>query len=147
MTIQLDKVKNSDLSILCDMYSDLSTELLSFNLDKMTDQLKGLGDDDNIFIIKIKDLRIGVIQMHICKDLIDSDRPFVVIENFYIKPEFRNKGYGKEALLRVIDLAKEYDAYHIMLLSSNNECRKKSHALYKSVGFDDKVATAFRMYI
>lgn len=147
MSIQLKKVTVTDVKSICEMYQDLSNDSLEFDLLKMTNMIKNLKDDDNIFIIKIMNNDIGVIQMHICHDLICNNRPFVVIENFYLKPHYRNHGYGKEALMRIIDKAKEQNAYHIMLLSSNHESRLKSHELYEYVGFESSAAKAFRMYI
>jgi GNAT superfamily N-acetyltransferase len=36
-----------------------------------------------------------------------TGKPGLYLEDLYIRPEFRGKGYGKQLLLRLIDLAKE----------------------------------------
>ena len=58
------------------------------------------------------------------------------LQNFFIKEEFQNRGYGKKLLSELINVAKskKATAFHITTSFKN----KKAIALYKKMGIDDE---------
>lgn len=58
------------------------------------------------------------------------------LQNFFIKNEFQNRGYGKKLLSELINVAKskKATAFHITTSFKN----KKAIALYKKMGIDDE---------
>jgi len=58
------------------------------------------------------------------------------LQNFFIKKEFQNRGYGKKLLKELIDIArsKKATAFHITTSFKN----KKAISLYKKMGIDDE---------
>lgn len=69
----------------------------------------------------------------------DSFSPFdIFVQDFYIKPEFRNQGIGSESMAEIIDLH-EAPAVSLFILDNNDVAYKFWQRLFNIIGFEDRV--------
>lgn len=70
--------------------------------------------------------------------VINNDRhqePYGIMENVYVLPEHRGKGYGKQITSAIIKKAKELGCYK--LLAQSRYSSEHVHSIYKKMGFSD----------
>ena len=89
-------------------------------------------DDNN----KIGYVFLVIIQNNIHKE------PYGLLENLFVEPEYREKGYGTAVVKAAITKAKELGCYKIIAQSRHG--RDALHDVYKKYGFADHGIT-FRM--
>ena len=70
------------------------------------------------------------------------DRPYALLEDLFVKENYRRKGLGKSLLEKVIEKAKEENCYKI--IATSRKKRKEVHKFYKKFGFKD-YGIEFRM--
>lgn len=63
----------------------------------------------------------------------EFDGEYVEIEELYIKPEFRNKGFGKEFINYLEQFAKERGVKSVFLVATSNN--QKAQKLYENLGY------------
>lgn len=85
--------------------------------------LIGLYKDDNL---------IGIIQIDYLNNIMENKQQ-AIINNFCIKKEYQNKGYGTYFLNEIITYLKEKNINHITLTSNKN--RVFAHKIYKKNDF------------
>lgn len=61
--------------------------------------------------------------------------PYGLLENVYVEPEYRGKGYGKKLVDAVMSKAKELDCYKLLAMSRYNN--ESVHDWYKKIGMED----------
>jgi len=60
-------------------------------------------------------------------------KPYGLLEDVFVEPEYRNKGIGKNLVKRVIEKAKEIGCYK--LIATSRFEREYVHQFYESLGF------------
>ena len=65
------------------------------------------------------------------------------IESVVVSSNYRGKGYGKELMTAMIDMAKELDVHHIQLTS--NPKRVAANQLYQELGFERYETNCYKM--
>ncbi|PIR04318.1 MAG: GNAT family N-acetyltransferase [Candidatus Magasanikbacteria bacterium CG11_big_fil_rev_8_21_14_0_20_39_34] len=61
--------------------------------------------------------------------------PYALLENVYVDPEYRGKGYAKELLKSIMKKVKELDCYKF--IATSRYSNEGVHEWYKKVGFED----------
>ena len=67
------------------------------------------------------------------------------IESVVVSFIYRGRGYGKELMAAMIDLAKKLNAHHIQLTS--NPKRVTANQLYQSIGFERYDTNCYKMVL
>jgi GNAT superfamily N-acetyltransferase len=86
----------------------------------------------------------GTIDVVVATNLTRDLRPFAVIENVMVVPEFRRNGLGRRLMQAALSFAEEQDCYKVQLVSANK--RDAAHYLYAAMGFDADVS-GYRQYL
>lgn len=61
--------------------------------------------------------------------------PFGLLEDVFVKEEYRSQGLGSKLVQEVIEIAKQNHCYK--LIATSRKSREKVHELYKKLGFED----------
>ncbi len=59
--------------------------------------------------------------------------PYALLEDVFVKEEFRNKGVGTQLVKKAIEIAKELNCYKILATSRFE--RENVHKFYEKLGF------------
>jgi len=70
------------------------------------------------------------------------DQPFGLMEDVFVKEEFRGQGYGKELVRKVIESAKKHNCYK--LICTSRYSKTAVHDFYEKLGFS-KQGVEFRI--
>jgi GNAT superfamily N-acetyltransferase len=76
---------------------------------------------------------VGTYALYVAPSLARSGRPFAVIENVVVHPDFRRRGVGRALLEHAVSEADKLDCYKVMLQTSNS--RGANHRFYQACGF------------
>ena len=117
------EIVNDEINIALDIYNECfnrNTKKIDISL---IGDLLGLYIDDNL---------VGIIQIDYINNIMENER-IAIINNFCIKKEYRNKGYGNYLLNEAIDYLKDKGINKINLTSNKN--RVYAHMLYKKNNF------------
>ena len=85
------------------------------------------------FVADSGGLLVASCGVSIIPNLTRGARPFAVIENVVVHPDYRRKGLGKAAVSAAVDFAREKNCHKVVLLS--NVKRKEAHIFYRELGF------------
>lgn len=77
----------------------------------------------------------------IVPNLTRAARPYAVIENVITHPDARRKGFGRAAMMKALEFAREMGCYKVMLLSGSH--RLDAHRFYESLGFSGSKKKGF----
>lgn len=86
---------------------------------------------------------LGTAMGILCEDICEECERFLVIENVYVKEEWRGKGVAKSIFLELERWSKEQGCYYSILVSGND--RKQAHAFYEKAGYE-KMGGFRKMY-
>lgn len=117
------EIGNDEINIALDIYNECfnrNTKKIDISL---IGDLLGLYVDDNL---------VGIIQIDYVNNIMENER-IAIINNFCIKKEYRNKGYGNYLLNEAINYLKDKGINKINLTSNKN--RVYAHMLYKKNNF------------
>lgn len=92
-------------------------------------------------------VRDGIELGHTYVYLLHNDlhaKPFALIEDVHVHPNYQRRGIGNEILSTVIEYAKSAGAYKLIATSRNDDIRAHIHAWYERVG-SARYGTEFRM--
>jgi GNAT superfamily N-acetyltransferase len=108
--------------------------------------LKAIVDDPSrgLTVAVVDGRVVGTIDIVVCRNLTRDLRPFALIENVVVMPDFRRRGIGRLLMSSAIGLAEEQGCYKVQLVSSNK--RDAAHELYEAMGFDAPVS-GYRRYL
>ncbi|GAA5513412.1 hypothetical protein Dcar01_02147 [Deinococcus carri] len=84
---------------------------------------------------------VGTLALSIIPNLTRDARPYALIENVVTCEERRGQGIGRRLLEEAERLARDREAYKLMLMSGN--VRGEAHAFYRRCGFNGETKTAF----
>lgn len=118
------KIQNTELNLVLDIYNEC------FNKNSKSIEIPLLGD---LFGLYMDNKLIGIIQIDYINNIMENER-IAIINNFCIKKEFRNKGYGNFLLNDCIKYLKHKNINKINLTSNKN--RVYAHMLYKNNNFN-----------
>ena len=90
------------------------------------------------------DTLIGTAYVIICRDLVETCRPFAVVENVVVDEHFRGRGAGKALMQAAEAAAKQFGCTYMILVSG--EKRITAHKLYASAGYNVPVR-GFKKYL
>jgi GNAT superfamily N-acetyltransferase len=96
-----------------------------------------------LFVAEIEGRVVGAADLLVVPNLSHRGLPWALIENVVIDESMRRKGFGRELVKHLIDVAKKSGCYKIGL--SSDRKRAAAHRLYESLGFD-QYGLSFRMY-
>jgi GNAT superfamily N-acetyltransferase len=86
---------------------------------------------------------VGALTLVIVPNLTYGGRPWSMIENVVVRPEWRSMGIGQKLMNFAEDLAKENHCYKTQLLSGPKD---NQVGFYRSVGFEDAQSRGFKKY-
>ena len=117
------KIKKEEYNLAVKIYNE------SFNKNTINIKLPLLGD---LLGLYENNNLIGIIQIDYINDIMDNKK-YAIINNFCIKNEYRNKGYGNNFMNECIKYLKEKNIDKINMHSNKN--RTYAHKIYKNNNF------------
>lgn len=143
--IIVEEVKDRDLDELSVIFEELVGSKTNYR--KMAENFKWMSENPDYILLGAKDNRelVGTIMGIVCRDMVGSCRPFMVIENVIVKSSMRGKGVGKTLIHKLEDIGRERDCYYTMLVSLAR--RKEAHKFYESVGYPLDMVQGFKKYL
>jgi GNAT superfamily N-acetyltransferase len=87
---------------------------------------------------------VGTIDVLVVPNLTRRARPWSIIENVVVMPEYRRLGIGRRLMESAIAFATDQGCYKVQLISANR--RDAAHHLYNAMGFDADVS-GYRRYL
>ena len=138
------KVEKADLPQLAVLYEQLMDA--PTDLPLLEENFSALQSEGRSVVLGAfeEEKLIGTVYVIICRDLVETCRPFAVIENVVVDEALRGRGAGRLLMQAAEDAAKDFGCTYMMLVSG--EKRKAAHKLYESMGFDEPVR-GFRKYL
>lgn len=114
------------------------------SIQRMENLFDGLLDNKDYLILSaIENNRlVGSIMGIICYELYGECKPFMVIENFIVDPEYRRKGIGRSLFLEIEKYGTKNKCYQIILVTANN--RQDAINFYIKMGFKPNKYTGFK---
>jgi GNAT superfamily N-acetyltransferase len=85
-----------------------------------------------IYLIYHENIKIGYTALCFTMS-IEFGGLIIILDDFYISPEFRNKGFGKSVLSKIIEISNELKAVQIFLEVEYKNPRAQK--LYEEFGF------------
>lgn len=112
-------------------------------LNGRIDQIKQ--DPHNfLFVNEINGRVEGTVLLTICLDVMYGNRPYAVVENIIVDPDYRGMGVGKGLLKHLEDYCASVECRELLLMS--NVKRTKAHEFFERQGFNH-VAKGFKKYL
>lgn len=107
--------------------------LEKFNNNKFIEFIINIPNNINIYVLKDKDTIIGCGTLMIEKKIIHNFSNVAHIEDVFILPKFRKKGYGKILILKLNEIAVNNNCYKVIL-----NCKIELIDFYLKCGFENK---------
>ncbi|NIK69494.1 GNAT family N-acetyltransferase [Paenibacillus sp. BK720] len=132
-TIAIREAGTRDLRDLAKLFEVLM-EVRS-NIEAMGRMLATVTEDPQYFLAAAcdGDQVIGTAMGIECYDLVGNCRPFLVVENVVVNPDYRGRGVGKMLMKRLEQFAEERECSYIIFVSSGY--REKAHQFYRALGY------------
>jgi len=110
----------------------------------MHEKFQELKDNQNyIFLSVLEDNQlVGSILGIICEELYGQCQLFMVIEDFIVDEDYRQRGIGTALINKMEDYAKERKCSNILLITETE--RAGAIEFYKSVGFKADTHQGFK---
>ena len=118
------KIKKEEYNLAVKIYNE------SFNKNTINIKLPLLGD---LLGLYENNNLIGIIQIDYINDIMDNKK-YAIINNFCIKNEYRNKGYG--ALITNIACQKSEKGGKEKIMLYANNANKSAISAFKKAGFE-----------
>ena len=146
---------------LVSIWNDMVEELLSFSSSELEDidllmhelsatsycnetLLSNALNDENVHVLVIRDEGHIVATGTLC---IKHTLEFTIadIESVVVSSKCRGRGYGKELMNVMIDMAKNFNVHHIQLTS--NPARVAANRLYQDLGFERYETNCYKLLL
>lgn len=106
--------------------------------------LRNTLNDKNVHVFMIRNdghiVAIGTLCIKHTLEFVIAD-----IESVVVSPKYRGRGYGKELMSAMIDMAKNLNIHHIQLTS--NPKRVAANQMYQNIGFEKYDTNCYKMVI
>lgn len=86
-----------------------------------------------IVVAKQQGRIVGTCTLCLCPNLSWTGRPFAIIENVIVHPDFRGQGIGKAILQTATERAKAQGCYKVALMTGSK--RAETLSFYEAAGF------------
>ncbi|WP_336790223.1 GNAT family N-acetyltransferase [Paenibacillus sp. MMO-177] len=125
-----------DLQNLAELFEVLME--VPSNIEAMGRQLAKVTKDPHYFLAAAcdGDKVIGTAMGIECYDLVGDCRPFLVVENVVVNPDYRGQGVGKMLMQRLEQFAEERVCSYIIFVSSGY--REQAHRFYRALGYSSE---------
>ena len=135
----------NDLHALQELYLNLhETEILPITSEALQVWEEILNTPNYYILVgEERGVIISSITLIIIKNLTRKMRPYGLIENVVTAPEYRNKGHARCLIQKAVEIAKDYDCYKLMLMSSSKN--ESTIRFYINSGFSNTDKTGFVM--
>ena len=119
-----------DLMELMSLLNQLSASIES-DVAKLGHILGKIIQDENQYLCVFAEdgKLIGTGTLLIQRNLTHSGRPYGHIENIIIDSEYREKGFGKQIVVHLLEKAKKSECYKVIL-----DCKKENIPFYEKCG-------------
>lgn len=141
--VSVRSIHENELGQLLLLYKHLNTDDPDLNVDEIQDHWHEMIKDNlmRIIVVEHEGKVISSCVLVMIRNLTRGARPYGLIENVVTHLEYRKKGYGKLALQKAIEIAKENNCYKVMLMTSSR--MEGTHSFYESCGFIKGDKTGF----
>ncbi|AUB56538.1 GNAT family N-acetyltransferase [Methanobacterium subterraneum] len=141
-------IKESELEQLLSLYEYLIPEDPKLEIDStLKKHWDDILSDPSLFYVVVEEdgKLVSSCNITIIKNLTREAKPYGLIENVIIHPDYRNKGYGTLVLEKALEIAGNMNCYKVMLMTSRKD--EKTFHFYEKSGFDRREKTAFVLRI
>lgn len=141
--VSVRSIHENELGQLLLLYKHLNTDDPDLNVDEIQDHWHEMIKDNlmRIIVVEHEGKVISSCVLVMIRNLTRGARPYGLIENVVTHLEYRKKGYGKLALQKAVEIAKENNCYKVMLMTSSR--MEGTHSFYESCGFIKGDKTGF----
>ncbi|RME54437.1 GNAT family N-acetyltransferase [Candidatus Woesearchaeota archaeon] len=84
------------------------------------------------YYIEDNNVEVARVYLYILNNDLHN-QPFALLEDLYVEPSYRKKGYGGRLVKKVIDEARKMNCYKLICTSRHRNVNV--HRLYKKLGF------------
>lgn len=125
------KAKQEDLKPLVSVLKQLSPSSQEDDFEKLKKILDKITEDEfhYLCVVENEGKIAGSGTLIVQKNLGRGGRPYAHIENIVVDTNHRKKGIGKEIVLHLIEKAKEFGCYKVIL-----DCKKENIPFYEKCG-------------
>jgi GNAT superfamily N-acetyltransferase len=143
--ITINRIERNDLEALSVLYYELIKTKSDFDL--MVKNFEFLANNECYILLGAKKNGelVGSLMGIICRDLVGSCQPFMVIENVIVTQILRGQGVGKKLMMKIEKIGKENNCHYTMFVSGVQ--RKDAHKFYKSLGYKLDTVQGFKKYL
>jgi GNAT superfamily N-acetyltransferase len=117
-------------------------------LDKMKGNIGWIAANKDYYLIGAINNHgrlLGSLMGIVCRDIVGSCRPFMVLENVIVALGYRGHGIGTQLLSRIESIARERNCFYVMFVSSCD--RKAAHRFYEKSGYRLDAVQGFKKYL
>ena len=142
MESKIRPAEKRDLSSLLDLMNQLSPYSSQIDYTKISETFSSILEDKfyRLIVYETDDKIVGTALLLVQKNLSHGGRPYGHIENVVVDSSYRGKGIGKEMLEYLINEARKYNCYKVILNG-----RKGTEGFYESAGFKRTDETEMRI--
>ncbi|MCM3747939.1 GNAT family N-acetyltransferase [Paenibacillus pasadenensis] len=117
--------------------SGLFAELMGFESDtlQMGSQLEQIASEPHYYVAvaELEQELAGTAMGIVCRDLVGSCAPFLLIENVIVSQKSRGSGVGRLLMQALEGYGKDHSCSYTILASSNE--RIEAHRFYENIGY------------
>lgn len=144
MPVEIRTIQYDELPELLSLYKQLHPDDPEVHEHEALNTLwNQITNDPCLHYIVMKDdgRIVSTCTLAIIKNLTRGMRPYGLIENVVTHKEYRQKGYGTRVLNKAVEIARNYDCYKVMLMTSSKE--DNVLRFYGKAGFTKDMKTGF----
>ncbi|MFC7680729.1 GNAT family N-acetyltransferase [Paenibacillus sp. GCM10028914] len=141
-------IQKDELPKLLQLYKHLHEEDPELEMNLQLEQLwtEILADNYMKIIVVERDGEfIASCVLNIQKNLTRNARPYGLIENVITHSGHRRQGYGRIAINKAVEIAKQQNSYKVMLLTGSK--KEEVHSFYENLGFNKGTKTGYQLRI